>query len=113
MNTVTRCPDCLDGPLPGAQWDYRHTNWQWRECETCKGTGRVQSMNTRYKQGDACPLCGSALEWQESEHYNDRELRCVDCGHVPDTEERKAQDRYEQAKHDEYMDRRLEAQEDL
>jgi len=41
-----RCPDCIDGPIPGCQWDYDcQTEWKWKTCQTCDGSGKVSTAN--------------------------------------------------------------------
>jgi len=50
LDGFVRCPDCIDGPIPGCQWDYDHpTEWKWKTCPTCDGSGKVSTANAGHE----------------------------------------------------------------
>ena len=50
VEDIVRCPDCIDGPIPGCQWDYDHqTEWRWKTCPTCDGSGKVSTANAPHQ----------------------------------------------------------------
>ena len=52
MTDKVRCPECIDGPIPGAIYDYSHpSEMKWEECPACQGTGLCTPI-TEGEQGE-------------------------------------------------------------
>lgn len=45
LDSLVRCPECIDGPIPGCVYDYSGTHERWETCSRCDGSGKIEANN--------------------------------------------------------------------